>query len=135
MPVQLQYFWVGCPDRMVAIGSIINLVTSFFCDFPYTQFYWRTVYRRFRVRGEGGRPESLTGCDSTVFSVVWNKGYRKSLHAIGTSLFSPRAVCSLIEKAFSSWYRNIPTILSLKSSEYALFQSSSFQTLLLQLDL
>ena len=89
--------------------------------------------RRFRVCGEGGRLESPTGSDLTVFSVVWNAGYRKSLYAIGTNLFSPRAVRSLIEKAFSSWYRNVPTILGLKSSEYALFQSWSFQTPLLQL--
>ena len=74
-----------------------------------------------------------TGSDLTVFSVVWNAGYSKSLYAIGTSLFSPRAVCSLIVEALSSWYRNAPTIFGLKSSEHALFQSSSFQTPLLQL--
>ena len=120
---------------MVAIGyrlSIMNLVTSFLCDILLAhgvqeiQGMWR---------GKGGRPESLTDCDLTVFSMVWNANYRKSLQAISTSLFNPHAVCSPIVKAFSSWYRNIPAILSLESSEYALFQSSSLQTPLLQLDL
>ena len=51
---------------------------------------------RFRVCGEGGRLESPTGFDLTVFSVIWNATFRKLLHEIGTICLAVCTICSLV---------------------------------------
>ena len=102
----LQYFVV------VPIGWLQSVI-GYQCHFCVTFSIPNSVYKRFRVRGEGGRLESPTGRDLAVFSVVRNTGYRKSLHAIGTSSFNPALSVHVSWRCFPLGTKTFPPFLAL----------------------
>ena len=65
----------------------------------------------------GGLLGLVTDRGLTAFSVVWNAGFRIMCLCV---------VYPLIKEMIISCYRTFHTFLSLKSSKYDLFQSSSF---------
>ena len=83
------------------------------CTLTCIQFYWQMVYRRFRVCGEGGRPELLTGRDLTVFSVVWNAGYRNRSTQLVRVCLAPALSVHLWWKGFPLGTETSPPFLAL----------------------